>query len=180
MSGYDLKKSKESLGKLYPVLLDAHGNLIDGSHRLEVDPNWGALRLKHIRTEEDRLAARIAANICRRTVDRLEREAQLRVLAETLVAKGFSKESIIPVICEKTGLSDRYVRELLPFVYKREYLQKGVNSELAPISQVEPGLEAPTEYSTIKVGEITCEKCGARLILVHKDPIGGHELARQE
>lgn len=33
--GYDLKESKSGVRELYPVLYDAHGNGIDGFHRLE-------------------------------------------------------------------------------------------------------------------------------------------------
>ena len=31
--GYDLKKSKEAIGPLVPILEDRHGNIIDGFHR---------------------------------------------------------------------------------------------------------------------------------------------------
>jgi len=35
---YDLTKSSKALGKLYPILKDAHGNIIDGFHRKRVNP----------------------------------------------------------------------------------------------------------------------------------------------
>jgi len=44
---------------LYPVLLDRHGNIIDGMHRLKADKNWPKIRLENIETEEQRLIARL-------------------------------------------------------------------------------------------------------------------------
>jgi len=44
MSEYDLKIS-EKIGQLYPVLVDAEGNVIDGFHRLEADPKWRTEKL---------------------------------------------------------------------------------------------------------------------------------------
>lgn len=40
-----MKKSEEKVGQIYPVLLDKHGNIIDGFHRKRVNPNWKEERL---------------------------------------------------------------------------------------------------------------------------------------
>lgn len=54
----ELKSSSERVGQLYPVLVDYHGNIIDGEHRYGADEGWRTIRLEHIRTEKDRLIAR--------------------------------------------------------------------------------------------------------------------------
>jgi hypothetical protein len=53
-----LKASSERVRRLYPILLDRHGNVIDGRHRLAADENWPKMRLEHVKTEEDMLVAR--------------------------------------------------------------------------------------------------------------------------
>lgn len=40
-----LRLSSRRVGWLYPVLLDKHGNVIDGKHRLPADANWPKMRL---------------------------------------------------------------------------------------------------------------------------------------
>jgi len=37
---YNLAETRRSVDELYPVLLDAHGNLIDGNSRLDAAPGW--------------------------------------------------------------------------------------------------------------------------------------------
>jgi hypothetical protein len=57
-----LRLSSRRVGRLYPVLLDYRGNIIDGEHRYGVDEGWRTMRLEHIRTEKDRLIAHIISN----------------------------------------------------------------------------------------------------------------------
>ena len=66
----DLKALSKHVGKLYPILLDRHGNVIDGRHRLAADESWPKIRLEHIETEEDRLLARLITNVCRGEVSK--------------------------------------------------------------------------------------------------------------
>jgi hypothetical protein len=63
---YDLRKSEEKIGSLYPVLMDADGRVIDGMHRLSVDKN----RPKKVLPIHgaDSLIAQIMANVQRRKV----------------------------------------------------------------------------------------------------------------
>jgi len=64
----ELRLSSDRVGQLYPILLDYYGNIIDGEHRKSVDGGWRAIRLNRIRTEKDRLIARMVANTVRRSV----------------------------------------------------------------------------------------------------------------
>ena len=130
-SHYDLGESKRSIRELYPVLLDAHGNVIDGFHRLEADGGWKTERLEHIKTPTQLALARIVANTHRRIVSRDERAQQIEELARALLDHdGVSKTEIVPTIAELTTFSERYVRDLLPDDYKRSYIPRG-NSELS-------------------------------------------------
>ena len=47
---YSLDATRRYVRELYPVLLDAHGNVIDGNSRLDSYPNWRTEKLSHIET----------------------------------------------------------------------------------------------------------------------------------
>jgi len=116
---YDLRESKRSIRELYPVLLDAHGNVIDGFHRLEADPAWKTERLEHIRTPTQLALARIIANTHRRMVSREERAEQIEELARALMEHdGVPKTEIVQTIAELTTFSKVYVYSLLPDEFK--------------------------------------------------------------
>ena len=116
---YDLRESKKSVRELYPVLRNAHGNVIDGFHRLRVDPSWRTETLEHIRSPTQLVLARIIANTHRRSVSREEREGQINELAKCLLDEGVAKEDLVSSLVELTTFSDRYIRELLSDDYKR-------------------------------------------------------------
>jgi hypothetical protein len=123
MSEYDLKKS-EKIGQLYPVLVDAKGNVIDGFHRLEVDPKWRREKIPEIDTEEKLLVARCVANWHRRQVTREEKEEWINGLAKIYKAKGMKvldedgKNQIKLHISEATGLHPDSVLLLLDEKFK--------------------------------------------------------------
>ena len=77
-----LKSSFERAGSLYPVLLDRHGNVIDGMHRLTADKKWPKITIENIETEEQRLIARIISNACRRHIPAKEKMEMLGRLGE--------------------------------------------------------------------------------------------------
>ena len=84
----DLRHSSEIIGKLYPILLDADGNIIDGKHRLAADSKWPAVRLFHIRSEKEHLLARLISNSCWRTVSAEEKRGMLERLGKICLAEG--------------------------------------------------------------------------------------------
>lgn len=77
----ELKASYEKLGAIYPVLVDKHGEVIDGIHRKKVDPNWKELRID---TDDEAVKAIVAlvANINRREVAREEITKRVDKIAE--------------------------------------------------------------------------------------------------
>jgi len=118
---YNLAETRRSLDELYPVLLDAHGNLIDGNSRLDAVPGWRTETREKIRTRSQLWLARIVANSCRRVVSRGERAEQFTELAKSLMEEGLPREDMVSTVSRLTTFSDRYVRELLPDEYKRGY-----------------------------------------------------------
>ena len=43
-----LRGSSKKIGSLYPVLIDADNNVIDGFHRLKADPNWPRFKVDSV------------------------------------------------------------------------------------------------------------------------------------
>jgi len=114
----DLKASSERVGRLYPVLLDRNGNVIDGQHRLTADENWPKIRLENVETEEQRLLARLISNVCRRHVPAEEKTELLGRLGEIYLKEGVEPGKIAYKIAEKTGMSHRWVVKYLPNKFK--------------------------------------------------------------
>jgi hypothetical protein len=114
----ELKASSERVGKLYPVLLDKHGNIIDGKHRLEVDENWPKVKLEHIETDKQLLIARLIGNVCRRFISSEEKSKMLAQLGEIYLKEGAEPGEIAYKIAEETGMSYRWAMKYMPARYK--------------------------------------------------------------
>jgi len=130
---YNLKKSKEVVGPLYPVLLDADGNVIDGLHRREADPNWPGMKLDWVKDEKTKNLVRTHANLQRRYIPEVERKKSFTELAQHLKREGVKRGTIVTKLAEISGFTDRYVRKLLPKEFRRGYTVPEPESELVPI-----------------------------------------------
>lgn len=64
---HDLKVSLEKVGPLIPVLLDAHGSIIDGHQRTEASEGWPTRVLEHVKTEEQRLLVEAHVHLARKS-----------------------------------------------------------------------------------------------------------------
>lgn len=114
-----LRLSSRWVGRLYPVLLDQQGNVIDGKHRLVVDENWPKMRLDHVESEEDRLLVRLVSNVCRRKVSAAEKREILQELGEIYIRMGVKPGMELACkISGRTGMSYRWVMKYLPDKYK--------------------------------------------------------------
>ena len=153
---YDLQKSKRSVHELYPVIKDAHGNVIDGFHRLEADPNWKTEILEDIKTPVQLVLARIVANTHRRSVSKEERKLQLVTLAEELVKEGMKRENVIPAMVELTTFTERYIYGMLPAEYKKRPGAGG------PKERVELSSTQDHEH-VYDAGSTNCRICGREL-----------------
>ena len=114
----DFKSSAQKVGKLYPVLEDSYGNVIDGQHRLEADEDWPRIRLESVKTEKDKIIVRLIGNACRRTVPAQEKTDMLDKLGSILLKEGLKPGEIAEKIAEDTGMSYRWVVKYLPKEYK--------------------------------------------------------------
>jgi ParB-like chromosome segregation protein Spo0J len=118
----ELKSSSERIGQLYPILVDYYGNIVDGEHRFGVDNKWRRVKLEYIKTEKDRLIARIISNTVRRSVSSKEKRELLGRLGEIYLREGIKNGRITYKIAEETGMSYQWVMKYLPDAFK-DYLQ---------------------------------------------------------
>lgn len=153
--GYNLQKSKKAVSELYPVIKDAHGNVIDGFHRLDADPNWKTETIATITTPLQLALARIVANTHRRSINKEERKLQLVAVAEELVKEGLAREQVIPAMAELTTFSEDYLRRMLPDEYKQRPGVGGGAHESVGLS--------PTHQHVADESGVTCKICGRPL-----------------
>jgi hypothetical protein len=135
---YDLKKSEQGIGQLYPILVAKDGGIIDGLHRDKADKNWKRLKLEHIDTEEKKLLARLIANFHRRQITREEKEEWINGLARIYKKQGLkvdihNENEIVNRIAETTGLERSTVLRHLKSEYKQE--PTTIREPIIPASQ---------------------------------------------
>lgn len=113
-----IKKSKETVGELYPILLDANDQIIDGQHRKEANPDWKTIKLESVKDKKERLIFRLVANHNRKSSNT---EALREALADfaQYYSKGFDSGEIGKEIAFKTGIPYRTIMKYLPSEYKR-------------------------------------------------------------
>jgi len=99
-------------------LVDYYGNIIDGKHRFSADREWKRVILKHVKTEKDRLIARIISNTLRRSVSSNEKTELLGRLGEICLGEGIEPGKIAYEIAEQTGMSYTWVMKYLPDRFK--------------------------------------------------------------
>lgn len=126
MDEYNLKKSKTTIGQLYPILEDKHGNIIDGFHRAEADPTWKRMKLDHIDSEEKMILARAISNWHRRQVSREEKAEWINGLAKIYqkqglkVGKDRERNEVINKLIGVLGLSRETIIKYLEDEFRQE------------------------------------------------------------
>jgi len=105
----DLKVSASVLGKLYPVLIDNRGRIIDGKHRLKADPDWFKIVVPGVESDEHLLVLRLVSNVCRRNVPSSEKTEMLDELGQLYLDEAVPRSELIKKIVQKTGMSYRWV-----------------------------------------------------------------------
>lgn len=90
MSAEGLERSEKIVGQLRKVVLTPDGKVVDGFHRLDVNPEWGTETWENIKTEEDYWKVRAHLNYTRRnaTENRREKLKIINSLAEYYVGQG--------------------------------------------------------------------------------------------
>ena len=131
-----LRRSAKRYGAAYPVLIDAHGKLIDGSHRLEASKKWPKIKADWIKDDYDLLAFRAQIHHIRREIAENERADGFKTMAKILEKRGLkTKKEQAERIAEDTDFSASYIRVLIA-----EPLQKVISKP--PTS---PPVEEPSE-----------------------------------
>lgn len=153
----DFKSSAQKVGKLYPVLEDFYGNVIDGQHRLEADEDWPKIRLQSVKTEKERVIVRLIGNACRRTVPAQEKTEMLDTLGSILLKEGLKPGEIAEKIAEDTGMSYRWVVKYLPGKYKdpvqsrrRSHVSLDAHDATGLLAEV---LEPPKRKDCLKINK---------------------------
>jgi len=167
---YALSKSLHGkLGQLVPCLQDAEGVIIDGFHRLKVNPKAWTVKNDQIKTPVDRALARMTVNFCRRHYSSEEMKNDIGLL----VGSGLTVQQI----SEITGISDVTVYKYMPPEKKdkerSEAISRGIQKAQEKVEQVKP-LTSPLKTQDTFVSTpafaktqqemaqqvIDCELCG--------------------
>jgi len=140
---YDLRKSTEKIGELYPVIVSKSGEIVDGFHRINAKANWRREVREDIDTPEKVLKARLISNKFRRQVSAVEVRGWINDLAEIAYTEhGIEPGEISGWVAEETGYARKSVTEYLNPEYKK--------SDLATrIGDPNPPKEAAIASSTI-------------------------------
>jgi len=143
-----LKGSAAKVGHLYPVLVDASGNTIDGFHRRKANPNWPTYQVEFVSDPLQLAKARLIANE-RRNVPAEEKKALLDEIAKMT---GWTPKQI----AEDLGWSERKVYRYLSGEYKAPEPEQlvGAREQLAS-----DRLSLSSKSEDIKL-LIPCARCG--------------------
>lgn len=116
---YDLRKSTEKIGELYPVIVSKSGEIVDGFHRINAKANWRREVREDIDTPEKVLKARLISNKFRRQVTAEEVRGWINDLAEIAFTEhGIEPGEISGWVAEETGYSQKSVTDYLDQKYK--------------------------------------------------------------
>lgn len=171
--GYSLGKSAKGLGKLTPILKDAHGNIIDGFHRQNENPDWESIKVGSVDTPQKLELARLAVNFCRRTMGAEEMQNRIAFLVGKC---GMKPEEI----AELTGIGVSTIYKYLPQELKdKKKVDAGrIGGETAGALRVEQTVktpETPITFTRPPQGEekprefpehpVVCSVCGISTFL---------------
>lgn len=111
-----LRKSKQILGPLLPVIRDQDGNIISGRHRKYADANWPEFQIE-VENSLQRELISLHYNVQRKPS---KEETKLRILriAKILESRGTPKKDVVAKISRMVPYTPQYVRQLLPDEYK--------------------------------------------------------------
>jgi very-short-patch-repair endonuclease len=168
MSEYDLAESIKKLGLLVPVLKDKFGNVIDGFHRLQIDPEAKSLTLDWIDTPEKLEIARLAVNYSRRTVNGDEMRQRLGFLAKQgIKAKQVSLETGIPESTVFKYYPSEEKDQVKAEAGQKGGIEAGIKKSALPLEQTVKTQDSALEQASLhKAGKVfdaadvvECERC---------------------
>jgi hypothetical protein len=157
-----IRKSREQVGELEPVLLTPEGEVIDGKHRLKAYPGWKAQTVQV--DDVKKVVERIHRNVHRKLNKKEVKEAVVQ-LALALEKAGTPKEELVDKIKAALPFSETYIRNFLPAKFKKEYKRKEKPAvRFLAEKPKTPTTPAPTPKPEPK-HYLTCPVCGSRLTL---------------
>jgi hypothetical protein len=111
-----LQKSIKKTGQLYPVLVNQEGEILDGNHRADGNPD---AETKIIKTKNRYEALMVRGNAhYRRRVPQEETQQLILEMAQEAEKTGMPKEEIAQKIVEDLPYSQQYILRLIPAEYK--------------------------------------------------------------
>ena len=134
-----LRKSREQIGELEPVIMTEDGRIIDGRHRLAAHPGWRKVIVK--KSPKEALKERIHRTLKSR-VTRKERKAQILEYALYLEEEGVKPEKMVSALAKELPFSEDYLRKLPPAKYKNKERRKAAlkrHERLAGLSSAKIG-----------------------------------------
>lgn len=140
-----LKPTYEKLGPLIPVFRSPDGDIIDGKHRLQIDPKWQSLEIKTLNDPVKKAMARLVVNVVRRKVPPEEKRQLLTEIAK--LTKWTPQQ-----IADAIGMSYDWVMKYLPKEFKDKTMAKlGAKGGKASALRRQAEKELPRR--------VNCEKC---------------------
>jgi hypothetical protein len=114
---FSLSDSRTIGGEIQPIIIDKHGNIVDGFHRKGVFENWPVWKNDHIETQLQLAYARLASNTNRRKVSDDEISKRLvEIYDEHKKVEGKYPPPLL--VGKNLGRSQDWVLKHLPDSYK--------------------------------------------------------------
>jgi len=134
-------------------------DIIDGYHRLNVNPKWPRKKVEEVRDPVQLAIARLIANVCRRTVSAEEKTEWLRQIAELT---GWTPRQI----AENLPVSYTWVMKYLPDEYKTKTWEqeKPITRRVISCARCGDAVSMPVHLK----GQFYCESCARKIELEEK------------
>lgn len=104
----ELKKSKEEIGDIFPVIKSKDGEIIDGFHRKRADSDWKEETVD-VEDKLDKVKLRVHLNLNRRSISKEEKKSWVKQARKALQKRG--KKGTQEEIAETLGMSESWVRK---------------------------------------------------------------------
>jgi hypothetical protein len=159
-----LKKSKEIVGELLPIVIDKEtGEIISGRHRKKA--GWQR-KIEITKEQKEMMANKLNVPVeampviweihvsIQRTVTIEERKQQVKRLIEILLKNGVKKEEIINKLLQILPWTKQYIYKLIPDEFKTKTLieeeKKEIKEEKAPALEKKKEEKKPEEKKEVK------------------------------
>lgn len=144
-----LKPTFEKLGELIPVFRSPDGEVIDGKHRLQVNPEWHSHTIETLTDPAKKAMARLVVNVVRRKVPA---EEKTELLGQIAKLTGWTPQQIADAI----GMSYTWVIKYLPEEFKKRTWKQETPITRRVIKQEDV---KKVDLLQQRPERVNCEKC---------------------